>query len=246
MAAWPAARYATYGAAGAFTVADLNAIQDQVVRAGPGLGIRSDDFDRNTIAAIVGLSDPLVRYGKINANGSPQRFHNSASYTGVGDKVVGVVVPTDGLILVEYTASLAHGYIPGGALPHPNVTLSVALFVGGVQVKRVDESQAGQLVNHEIVQVYTDNNGIGWVWSAGSGLAWQIGDDFSDGSSSWGPFAASGTIFSGSSLSSEAAPMVVQVPAGTYDVEIKCKVSDANFRVFMDWSRMRVKVISFG
>src|SRR5688572_22717039 len=103
--AWPASRYKTFSAGGSFTPADANAIQDQYVRA---TGITNDDLDKDTVAAILGLTQTAasaggaaVRRGK-SIIATEQTLVTPVAYTDAGtpDRVQNVVLPADGFIIV--------------------------------------------------------------------------------------------------------------------------------------------------
>jgi hypothetical protein len=122
--AWATARYATYAASGSFTHADLNAIQDQYARS---TGLLATDLDPATLTKKLGLGATKramvhnvaqhdLGVGPANAQASPR------------DMVSGIVLETDGLLVVTYRAVGWTCDVPGCGVGTP---LGVGLYMNG-------------------------------------------------------------------------------------------------------------------
>lgn len=220
--AWALARYKTAVAAGSWTPADLNAVQDQYVRA---TGILATDFDPTTVTKKVGLTQ-----GGDKKRGKVYNAASELVTTGTGpasaptpDKVSGIVLETDGLLLIYYRATIAACDQPGCGTG----TACVYMQMNGVGIKiPVDSTFFG--THHSDVGAAGAASGGG----CGEAIATSTIDGLQSGTGGVGPIrvVSTGEILTvGDHTMSffpppahrTGGPIAVFAAAGTYDIEAK-------------------------
>jgi hypothetical protein len=222
--AWPAARYKTATAGGSWTPGDMNGVQDQYLRA---TGILQDDLDASTVAEKLGLSQTAaaaggakVRRGKSIIPGAENI--NSAAYTfaPTPDRVQGIVLPTDGLIVVAFKALWNHAaYGTQGR---------AAIFIGANQLKVAASPGFGGAPVVQEAEI-TDNADPGeWqgLVTASVGLRGESGNQSLTSDVTTGQVVAIGGPFA-----SHGGVTHIFAAAGTYDVGIKFKNAAGSLNV---------------
>ena len=127
--AWPSSRYKTASNGGSWTPADMNGVQDQYIRSA---GVEADDLEQAVTEALgittsaSGHGGAAARRGNCIVPTEESRTNTAYGTLTTSDIVEDIVLPTDGLIVVLYSAMWKES-VAGAA--------RAALFVGANQLK---------------------------------------------------------------------------------------------------------------
>lgn len=167
--AWPSTRAKTFVSGGNIVPADVNAIQDQYIRAA-NIGV--DDLDKATFAEKVGLSQSAaaaggaaVRRDFVTIDGAETRTDINYGYLATPDRIQNIVVPSNGLVLISYeaiwktTSAACNAQILFGAGPLQRLT---SVNVWG-------DVSAQLAVNPTLEQYLTTSSLFGMITTTGTG-----------------------------------------------------------------------------
>jgi hypothetical protein len=193
----------TFSAGTTAVAADVNenfAEVESVVNALDG------DNLATAVAEQLGLSETgTVRRGKSIIATEESRTNTAYGTLTTPDQVQSVVVPTDGLLRVKFSALVKTSVVNAGR---------VALFVGSNQVRQM--VSGGAPVVADSGQLCIGANDYDWVFTYGGSYS-PLSTDQSAGQASRdsSPFMIG-------------VPVEIEVPAGTYDVSIQYKASSGS------------------
>lgn len=206
--AWPSVRAKTATVGGSWVPADMNAVQDQYLRA---TGILDTDLDDTTVGAKLGLSNgATTRRGKAIIATTEARTNVAYGTLTTPDQVT-VTLPTDGLIAVAYQAAWQES-VSG--------TAKAAIFIGANQLKTVNVGAAPALQDSGSPSTGVAINTDAALGSGAGGLYTGSGGPFADVTTGQTVGAVGGN-----------GPCYIFAAAGTYIVSVQFKASSGTVTV---------------
>lgn len=174
----------------------------------------------SALAAVLGVSQSgLVRRGKSIIATAESRSNTAYDVLATPDRVSGLVLPTDGLILMAYHATWENSNANAGR---------AAIFLGGTQTKMHSTNGSVEIAETS-GPTATARKSV--LYSTGSGLDSASGALNYDGPVTTGEIIGSGQAFAGTGPSGMSGFTAIFAAAGTYDLSIRFKATAGSVTV---------------